>query len=55
MLGWKTLGLYFKYTPYQGDDEYLNTNKDLFDNWGLASRKKKLIPKITWVMPLNGK
>ena len=30
-------------TPYQGDDESLNTNKDLFDNWSLASRKKKLI------------
>ena len=41
-------------TPYQGDDELLNTNKDLFDNWNLASRKKKLIPKITWVMGTMG-
>ena len=46
--------VYILNTPYQGDDESLNTNKDLFDNWGLASRKKKLIPKITWVMPLLG-
>ena len=41
-------------TPYQGDDHLLNTNIDLFDNWQLASRKKKLLPKVTWVMPVMG-
>ena len=46
--------VYVLNTPYQGDDENLNTNKDLFDNWNLASRKKKLIPKITWVMSTIG-
>ena len=46
--------IYVLNTPYQGDDETLNTNYDLFENWHLASRKKKLIPKITWVMPAMG-